>query len=49
MASYRGLPEVLSVSFPLPINLIFIGFDGDGEHGKEEDNLTFFCFDEELG
>lgn len=42
MANYRSLSEIISVSLPLPINLIFVGFDGDGEHGLElvEDNFN---------
>jgi hypothetical protein len=33
LANYRSLSEIVSVSLPLPINLVFVGFDGDGEHG----------------
>jgi len=30
VADYRMFKPVLSVSLPVPVNLIFIGFDGDG-------------------
>jgi hypothetical protein len=41
MANYRSLSEIISVSLPLPINLIFVGFDGDGEHGTVTINQLF--------
>jgi hypothetical protein len=34
IANYLSLAEVDSIYLPIPVNFIFIGFDGNGRHGK---------------
>ncbi|OEL22991.1 hypothetical protein BAE44_0015990 [Dichanthelium oligosanthes] len=34
IANYMSLAEVDSIYLPIPVNFIFIGFDGKGAHGK---------------
>lgn len=41
IANYLELSEVVSLYIPVPVNFIFLGFDGQGNHGK---SLVFFCF-----
>jgi hypothetical protein len=34
LANYMNLPEVDSIYLPIPVNFIFMGFDGKGGHGN---------------
>ncbi len=39
LASYLGVTSTKSVVIPISVNLIFVGFEGDGNEGNEYDNF----------